>query len=73
VSAESLQKCSGFIPLSASVFLAKFHEKRPLTVQEMLINLKNMLFRNGEGSGNVIPNRYPGSDHHQRLVDSSKS
>ena len=32
---------------------------------------ENLIFRNGEGSGNVIRNPYPGPDHHQKLISSS--
>ena len=40
-------------------------------VWEMLINLLNTSFHNGDGSGKVMRNRYPGSDHHRKLLSSS--
>jgi len=50
---------------------AECQEYRPVTVWEMLIDLnllKNSLFRNGEESGKVIRNSYPGPDHHQKYM-----
>jgi len=37
----------------------------------MTISFTKLLFRNGEGSGKVIRNRYPGPDHQQNLISSS--
>jgi len=37
----------------------------PVTVWEMVINLLESLFRNGEGSGKVMWNPCPWPDHHQ--------
>jgi len=31
-------------------------------------NVLNVLFYDGEGSGKVIHNPYPGPDHHQKLT-----
>ena len=46
---------------------------RSVILWEMLINLLNPLFHNGERSGKVIRNPYPGPDHHQKLVTSRGS
>jgi len=41
-----------------------FHQVWPLTVWQMLINLLTLI-RNADGSGKVMRNPYPGSDHHK--------
>jgi len=50
---------------------AKCRQNWPMTVRELLINLLKSPFCNGEGSGKVIQNLYPGPYHHQKLISSS--
>jgi len=59
---------------SLSCHFAECRENRPTTVWEMLINLlkfigDGMRF-NGDGSGKVLQNPYPGPDQQQKLTNS---
>ena len=68
--AELLTICRGFITVSGSVILTNCRENRPVFLWEMLISIKSPLppNYNGEGSGKVIRNLYPGPYHHQKLT-----
>ena len=66
ISAGSLPKCCIFYSV-----VAKFRRNRLVTCVRNANKSPKFLFCNGDGSGKLIRNPYPGTDHHQKLISSS--
>jgi len=69
VSAGSLSKCNGFIPLSASYFSPSFIKAAGDCTRNA--NRLNAIFCSVERNGKVYRNPCQGPDRHQKLTDSS--
>jgi len=49
----------------------RIHKRGGIGRTCIALRSKNSIFRNGEGSGQMIRNLYPGPDHHLQLIISS--